>query len=45
MNETRFLELFNDLDKVLRKVCGVADGEYADVGSLYVDQSKGIDAT
>ncbi|HEM4282200.1 TPA: hypothetical protein U1Z56_000282 [Streptococcus suis] len=34
MNETRFLELFNDLDKVLRKVCGVADGEYADVGSM-----------
>lgn len=34
MNETRFLELFNDLDKVLRKVCGVADGDYADVGSM-----------
>lgn len=34
MNGTRFLELFNDLDKVLRKVCGVADGEYADVGSM-----------
>lgn len=34
MNESRFLELFNDLDKVLRKVSGVADGEYADVGSM-----------
>ncbi|HEM3702924.1 TPA: hypothetical protein U1D11_001444 [Streptococcus suis] len=34
MTESRFLELFNDLDKVLRKVCGVADGEYADVGSM-----------
>lgn len=34
MNENRFLELFNDLDKVLRKVCGVADGEHADVGSM-----------
>lgn len=30
MTEERFLQLFNDLDKVLRKVCGVADGEYAD---------------
>ncbi|HEM6309318.1 TPA: CBS domain-containing protein [Streptococcus suis] len=34
MNENRFLELFNDLDKVLRKVCQVEDGEYADVGSM-----------
>ncbi|MGQ7461568.1 hypothetical protein ACTGZQ_03310 [Streptococcus suis] len=34
MNENRFLELFNDLDKVLRKVCQVEDGEHADVGSM-----------
>lgn len=34
MTEERFLQLFNDLDKVLRKVCGIADGEYADVGSM-----------
>lgn len=34
MNENRFLELFNDLDKVLRKVCLVEDGEHADVGSM-----------
>lgn len=26
MTEERFLQLFNDLDKVLRKVCGIADG-------------------
>ncbi|HEP1793752.1 TPA: hypothetical protein VB881_000350 [Streptococcus suis] len=34
MSENRFLELFNDLDKVLRKVCQVEDGEHADVGSM-----------
>ncbi|HEP1819962.1 TPA: CBS domain-containing protein [Streptococcus suis] len=34
MNENRFLELFNDLDKVLRKVCQVEYGEHADVGSM-----------
>ncbi|HFR3774017.1 TPA: hypothetical protein ACHVGQ_000217 [Streptococcus suis] len=34
MNENRFLELFNDLDKVLRKVCQVEDGEHADVGFM-----------
>ncbi|HFI0235304.1 hypothetical protein JNG37_01755 [Streptococcus suis] len=34
MKEERFLELYNDLDKVLRKVCSIADGDYADVGSM-----------
>ncbi|MGV2998989.1 hypothetical protein ACEF15_02500 [Streptococcus suis] len=34
MSEIRFLQLFNDLDKILRKVCKVPDGEYADVASM-----------
>lgn len=34
MSEERFLFLFNDLDKVLRRVCQVPDDQYMDVGSL-----------
>ncbi|HEL9599164.1 TPA: CBS domain-containing protein [Streptococcus suis] len=34
MTEERFLQLFNDLDKVLRKVCGIADEKHEAVGSM-----------
>lgn len=34
MTEDRFLQLFNDLDKILRKVCAIPEGEYADVASM-----------
>lgn len=34
MSEERFLQLFNDLDKVLKRVCQLPEGQYMDVGSL-----------